>query len=56
MTSLYNTGLLDAKEIMSISGHKTLQNYENYIRRGAQEQAERIFDKVAKAKVKRKEA
>ncbi len=61
VTSLYNTGLLDAKEIMSISGHKTLQNYENYIRRGAQEQAERIFDKVAKAKakqvkMKRKEA
>ena len=50
ITSLYNTGLFDAKEIMSISGHRTLTNYENYIRRGAQEQAERIADKMAKAK------
>ena len=57
VTSLYNTGLFDAKEIMSISGHKTLTNYENYIRRGAQEQAERIADKMAKAKkVKLKKA
>ena len=50
ITSLYNTGLFDAKEIMSISGHRTLTNYENYIRRGAQEQAERIANKMAKAK------
>jgi len=57
ITSLYNTGLFDAKEIMSISGHRTLTNYENYIRRGAQEQAERIADKMAKAKkVKLKKA
>lgn len=50
ITSLYNTGLFDAKEIMSISGHRTLTNYENYIRRGAQEQAERIAEKARKAK------
>lgn len=50
VTSLYNTGLLDAKDIMSISGHTTLKNFEGYIRRGAIEQAERIAEKVAKAR------
>ncbi len=50
VTSLYNTGLLDAKDIMSISGHTTLKNFETYIRRGAIEQAESIAEKMAKAK------
>ena len=59
VTSLYNTGLLDAKDIMSISGHTTLKNFETYIRRGAVEQAESIAEKLAKAKeltLKTKEA
>jgi integrase len=50
VTSLYNTGLLDAKDIMSISGHDSLKNFEGYIRRGAVEQAERIAAKMAKAR------
>lgn len=50
VTSLYNTGLLDAKDIMSISGHTTLKNFETYIRRGAIEQAESIAEKMAKAR------
>lgn len=59
VTSLYNTGLLDAKDIMSISGHTTLRNFETYIRRGAVEQAESIAEKLSKAKevkLKAKEA
>ena len=59
VTSLYNTGLFDAKDIMSISGHTTLKNFETYIRRGAIEQAESIAEKFAKAKevtLKTKEA
>ena len=50
VTSLYDTGLFDVRDIMSISGHSTLSNFEKYIRRGSIEQAERIFEKMEKAK------
>lgn len=59
VTSLYETNLLNPKEIMSISGHKTLKNFEGYIKRGDVEQAESIAEKFAKAKevtLKTKEA
>lgn len=50
ITSLYNSGLLDNKDIMSISGHTTLKTFENYIKRGAEEQADRIAEKLAAAR------
>ena len=52
-TSLYDTQLFDNKEIMSITGHKTIKNFERYIKRGAIQQADRIAEKVAKAKEKK---
>ena len=59
VTSLFDTGLLDTRDIMSISGHTTQKHFEQYIRRGAIQQAERIAEKFKAAKVvniKRKEA
>lgn len=58
VTSLYETNLLNAKQIMSISGHTTLKNFEGYIKRGAIEQAESIAEKLAsikELKLKKKE-
>lgn len=60
VTSMYDSGLYDVREMMSISGHQTLKNFEGYVKRGAIEQAERIAAKAAAAKArqanKRKEA
>lgn len=59
VTSLYDSGLYDVRDMMSISGHTTIANFEKYIRRGSVEQAERIAAKAAKAKevtLRRKEA
>lgn len=53
VTSLYDTGLYDTREIMSISGHTTLTNFEKYIKRGSIEQAERIAAKASRAKEKK---
>lgn len=50
VTSLYDTGLYDTRELMSISGHTTLTNFEKYIKRGSIEQAERIAAKASRAK------
>ena len=50
VTSLYETNLLNEKDIMSISGHTTLKNFEGYIKRGAIERAESVAEKLAKAK------
>ena len=50
VTSLYDTGLFDTRELMSISGHKSERVFENYIKRGAIKQAERIAEKARKAK------
>ena len=48
ITNMYNTGLYDVRDMMSISGHTTLSNFENYIKRGSIEQAERIARKAQK--------
>lgn len=59
VTSLYNSGLFDVRDLMSISGHQTIKNFEGYIKRGSIEQAERIAEKARKAKelkLKKKEA
>ena len=50
VTSLYETNLLNEKDIMSISGHTTLKNFEGYIKRGAIERAESVAEKLAKAR------
>jgi hypothetical protein len=52
ITSLYNSGLFDVRDMMSVSGHTTLKNFELYIKRGKVEQAERIAQKAAEAKRK----
>ena len=49
VTSLYDTGLFDVRDMMSISGHTSLKNFEQYIKRGTIEQAERIAEKARKA-------
>lgn len=56
ITSMYNSGLYDSKDIMAVSGHTTLKNYENYIKRESVEQADRIAAKAKKAKMKVKKA
>ena len=50
VTSMYNSGLYDVRDMMSISGHKTIKNFEGYIKRGSIEHAERIAEKARKAK------
>ena len=48
VTNLYKTGLLNTREMMSISGHQTERVFENYIRVGTSEQASRIAAKFRK--------
>ena len=50
ITNLYKTGLLDSREIMSISGHKNEAVYKEYIKISVSEQADRIFEKMRAAK------
>ncbi len=49
ITNLYKTGLLDSREIMSISGHKNEAVYKEYIKISVSEQADRIFEKMRAA-------
>lgn len=49
VTNLYKTGLLNTREMMSISGHQTEKVFEHYIKVGTSEQASRIAAKVKKA-------
>lgn len=49
VTNLYKTGLLNTREMMSISGHQTERVFEHYIKVGTSEQASRIAAKVKKA-------
>jgi len=46
VTNLYKTGLLDTREMMAISGHKTEAIFENYIKVSKSEQADRIAAKL----------
>lgn len=50
ITNLYKSGLLSTKEMMSISGHKDEKVFEEYIKVGVSEQAERVGKKLMKAK------
>lgn len=53
ITQMYDSHLFDVRDLMSISGHTTLTNFETYIKRGAVEQADRIAEKARKAKQER---
>lgn len=50
VTLMYDSGLYDLKDIMSVSGHQTLKNVEKYLKRDSITQAERIAEKAKKAK------
>lgn len=50
VTAMYDSGIFDLKDIMSVSGHQTLKNVERYLKRNAISQAESIAEKVRKAK------
>ena len=54
ITNLYKSGLLDSREIMSISGHRTEKAFENYIRVSVSEQADRVYQKMLGLKMKNK--
>ena len=51
ITNLYKMGLLDSREIMSISGHQSQRVFENYIKVGTSEQAQRVGKKLIGAKI-----
>jgi len=44
-TNLYKGGILDTREMMSITGHQTQKVFDHYIKVGIDEQAERISAK-----------
>ncbi len=46
VTNLYKTGLLDTREMMSISGHQSEKNFSLYIKLGTREQANRVAEKL----------
>ena len=50
VTSLYNSGILDTKDLMSISGHATMKNFEQYIRRDDVSQVKRVAMALKAAK------
>lgn len=50
VTNLYKTGLLDTREMMSISGHQSERVFEEYIKVGTREQANKVADKLMKNK------
>lgn len=50
ITNLYKSGLLNNREIMSISGHQSERVFEGYIKVGTSEQAQRVGKKLMKAK------
>lgn len=50
ITNLYKTGILDSREIMSISGHKSEAIYKEYIKVSVSEQADRTFEKLRAAR------
>ena len=51
ITAMYDSGIYDLKDIMSVSGHQTLKNVERYLKRDAITQAERLAEKARRAKV-----
>ena len=50
VTNMYDSGIFDVKDIMSVSGHTTIRNFERYLKRDAVSQAESIAEKARRAK------
>ena len=50
ITTLHKSGLLSDREIMSISGHSTIKNFEKYMKVKKAERATSIYEKFKKAK------
>lgn len=50
ITNHYKGGFLNSREIMSMSGHTSERIFEEYIKVGTSEMADRIADKIAKTK------
>lgn len=50
ITTLHKSGLLSDREIMSISGHSTIKNFERYMKVKKAERATSIYEKFKKAK------
>lgn len=48
ITNLYNTGLFDTRELRAMSGHKTDENLDLYIKTSVSQQATKIYDKLNK--------
>ena len=53
-TNLYKLDVLSDQEIRSITGHQSQKVFENYIRIGISEQAQRVGDKIKAAMEARK--
>jgi integrase len=56
ITNLYKQGIFNTREMMAMSGHQSEKVFENYIKVGVSEQADRIAEKVRLAKKTRKKA
>ena len=56
ITNLYKQGIFDTREMMALSGHKSEKVFEEYIKVGVSEQADRIAEKVRLAKKTKKRA
>jgi len=52
ITNLYKQGIFNTREMMAMSGHQSEKVFENYIKVGVSEQADRIAEKVRMAKEK----
>lgn len=50
ITNLYKSGILNNREMMSISGHRDERIFEEYIKVGTSEQAQLVGEKLKKAK------
>lgn len=53
ITNIYKSGMLDNREMMALSGHKTERVLEDYIKVGPAEQAKRIYGKIRKVRSER---
>lgn len=52
ITNLYKQGIFNTREMMAMSGHQSEKVFENYIKVGVSEQADRIAEKARMAKEK----
>ena len=53
ITNIYKSGMLDNREMMALSGHKTERVLEDYIKVGPAEQAKRIYERLQQGATKK---